>query len=443
MANGKLRKGITGLKKKIEEIGANTEDACRKRKRPTSTETINLLTWNMQGGGRFGEQPGGSTGREYQFLPIATWQFLPYINHIMGGINIFCLQECGNLISILTTNNSYITGTDITGNHYFRLQSHKVPPIEFETPPPIDVYRYLYYVKIEVQSPSTRWPTRLRDSGHDTDHNPLASIRPLRLYGYYYQWDIGGGRVNLAILSTQEPQDYLNDFHIVPNPYVPPNSTRSTPRSRFEERPILGMKINDVWYYTIHNKPNQNTNIPDFIAEAKKPCVIAGDYNIQRTEAFDLQDNSSSVFHPHTYTHHARGLDAAGSSYSSENLRSKLDHAIVAQGQDENFIQIHNEEGNVIGWNFRREVLSRRLVSKFRWSHFVAPIVTEDSRDTLIRLVANIRAHPQQLQGTLVQSLQNLIPADHLPVLYGITYGRRDTSERDMSMSEGDTPMLS
>ena len=239
----------------------------------------NLLTWNMQGSGRFGQR---TEGRVFP-LSIPTFQFLPYIHAEMGPIDIFCLQEGGNLVELLNAG----------------LTEH----ITFGSIENLGGGRALERFKLRIKTPHSVMPPTLQRDLEVAD--AFHAMESLVIYGYNLYWDSRAGRVNLLIASRAKP-DYWDipgsrdGLHLLENP-----ASRDW-NNPFTLRPILGMRVDGKWYYTIHNSSSRREqDIPGFAAAVRRPCVIAGDYNV---EADTLQAPRGTTRHnPNSYTLNARG----------------------------------------------------------------------------------------------------------------------------------------
>ena len=394
---------ITGLKKKRDEIEDNKEDACRKRKRPTPTETVNLLTWNMQGGGmltggylgnrEIGRNENLNDAPTNDIYGIPTWSFLPYINHSIGidNIQIFCLQEVGNIDSLVEN----------------RIVKH----ITQYNRTDLGNGRYLQEIHISVL-----FPSYLRDL------EEFREVADLVLYGYY--WHSGGRRVNLVAASTTPP----NNHHLLPNP------------AGDNWRPILGIQVDGKWYYTIHHSRSQHGNHVlsqnGFLNQAHKPCIIAGDYN-HNSYLYD----SPLILPTDSPTHHARGLTSninidegdiiQEGIFDPAYLQSHYDYAIKgnSQNNDQNFT---DEQANVVSWELQVEGLDTGSgVTRYA----INPAVGTPSSVALDQLVAALESLEGQgifLGGNLNNpnvpndhrdlSMRRLIPSDHHPVVYTLFY---------------------
>jgi chitinase len=83
------------------------------------------------------------------------------------------------------------------------------------------------------------------------------------VYVIYYPWDTGSGRVNLAVVS----RTYYNAMQYFPGIL----------------RPLIGIKIKDTWYYSIHASANGGGDATPLVRQAEQngpgAWIVAGDYN--------------------------------------------------------------------------------------------------------------------------------------------------------------------
>ena len=432
-------------------------DRPKKKPRGPESRSFTLLSFNMQGMGTATEAAGDVVPNE--MLAIG---FLPLFNQEFGGSAIYFLQEAGNWLS---------------GSPHSAYPDRAIPHRQ-------DLDGVVF----------TRWdllgydvadePRRRTDGVPDT---PRYMIRqwyrftmeigrdnPLVLHGYYFLWDpadVGSGRVNLAIASTEHPDGWGLDtgnhealfYNIIPNPAVTPTWTeravvanRTSSRSGediggairdvvftsdFFTRPLLGMRVRGTWFYTIHSTAAATmAALASIINAVERPAVIAGDFNYL-DEGFirnpgwrvTAEGRSYYVHGPNTETYHARQLFGPPPRFPVEVTTEiptgeRYDYMISVPATPQSPVAVaHGWESRVISYaldpNHADTVPAAERSTR--------PVDAEgDAISTLTRLTDDIRYYsPGSLSPeNISEELRSRIPSDHNAVRNYIRSLREDAA---------------
>jgi hypothetical protein len=195
-----------------------------------------VATWNMQG--TMGE---GESKMQTGILPAYN-----------EGVEVFCLQECGELQGI-------------------------IPCVKSEVP---------MFFKRKLPTVDYVFGTLSIGSGHNEKG----------LYAYVVEWDEGANRCNLAILSSLE-LDKPEKLVFIENPVI------------YGGRPVIGIKLGEIYILNIHASASGGGDVVDFLeiinsfySDGKmNNFFLAGDFN-REPGSFELPEGFT-ITKPNFYTH--------------------------------------------------------------------------------------------------------------------------------------------